>query len=265
MTQSEDLHVFQKSVDGIPVQWVLPAFPGNHPKMIIFLPSFGGSNKQVIDLLRSLALQGFLGLSFDPLQHGDRGSESREQLMRRVFSSFRLHMWPILGQTTIDVLRIINWAIAELNVSPSVRIGGLSMGGDVAVAAAGLDSRIERVVSVVATPDWLRPGMHDAKEPTLLIDQGRADALAQYFYDTLDPISHLNRYRRKMKITFICGDQDNHVPADGAQRFRSTLACEQPESLAVVDVEMIHGLAHLDVLDRNLWWPDCQRMLTADS
>ncbi len=70
-------------------------------------------------------------------------------------------------------------------------VGGLSMGGDIAVAAAGLDHRVERVAAIIATPDWLRPGMQDLFNPGTVLPPGEPDAYAQYFYDHLNPLTHL--------------------------------------------------------------------------
>ncbi len=65
------------------------------------------------------------------------------------------------------------------------------MGGDIAVAAAGLDHRVERVAAIIATPDWLRPGMQDLFNPGTVLPPGEPDAYAQYFYDHLNPLTHL--------------------------------------------------------------------------
>jgi hypothetical protein len=48
-------------------------------------------------------------------------------------------VWPILGQSALDTLRVIDWAIAELDSSLPCYMGGESLGGDIAVAAAGID------------------------------------------------------------------------------------------------------------------------------
>jgi len=48
-----------------------------------------------------------VALSFDPWQHGERGRETRDELAGRVFGAFRRHMWPILGHTTLDALRVL--------------------------------------------------------------------------------------------------------------------------------------------------------------
>ena len=168
----------------------------------------------MIPFLQDLAAAGFVALSFDPWQHGEQDTESPAELASRVCGNFRRHMWPILGQTTLDTLRVIDWALANLDVDAGVYAGGLSMGGDIAVAAAGIDHRIERVAAVVATPDWLRPGMHDLFEPHKLLSPGEPDAYARYFYDHLDPMTHLAAYPRGPAVYFVCGERDTHVPPD---------------------------------------------------
>ncbi|HSB00500.1 MAG TPA: hypothetical protein VLE49_07610 [Anaerolineales bacterium] len=112
----------------------------------------------MLPYLQDLSAAGFVALSFDAWQHDERGMEGQSELATRVFNNFRRAMWPILGQTTLDTLRVIDWAITTLHMNPQVYMGGISMGGDIAVAAAGIDRRIQRVAAIVATPDWLRPG-----------------------------------------------------------------------------------------------------------
>jgi hypothetical protein len=55
--------------------------------------------------------------------------------------------------------RMLDWVDEHFGVAGPGVAGGVSMGGDVAVALAGVDPRIDRVAALVATPDWARPGM----------------------------------------------------------------------------------------------------------
>lgn len=249
-------------IGDVPVLWVEPAAMAGKRELIVFLPSFGGSKEQVLDQLQDLASSGFVGMSFDPPEHGERGTESPKELATRVFSSFRRYMWPILGQTTLDCLRVIEWATSSLEVDSRIRVGGLSMGGDVAVAAAGLDGRVDRVVSVVATPDWLRPGMHDLFDVTKLLDQGESTTYGRFFYDTLNPAGHLGRYERELEVNFLCGELDKHVPPDGAFNFQRAFTATGAKA-AHVNVELITQLAHTDVQDSSQWWPRCRELLVA--
>ncbi len=249
-------------VDHIPVLWIEPATRGPESHLVICLPGLSGTKEQMTPLLKDLATAGCFALSYDPWQHGERGTETLEQISKRVFGNFRRHMWPILGHTTLDILRIIDWAVATLKVQPPVYMLGTSMGGDISVAAAGLDHRIGRVATVASTPDWLRPGMRGAGRPEVPMPQGEADAYAQYFYDHLDPLTHLQSYSHGPAIRFVCGEQDNHVPPDGALRFRKALQEAQSPAGAKVEVILIPGKGHMDLVDPSLWWPDTLEWLT---
>ena len=252
-------------VDHIPVIWVEPQGHSSKRQLIIFLHHFSGTKESTVPLLQDLAAKGFVALSFDAWQHGERGTETQQEISDRVFGNFIHHMqhlWPILGQTTLDTLRVIDWAMSSLNVEPYVSMGGLSMGGDISVAAAGVDHRIKRVVAVVATPDWLRPGMEDAFHPGTPMSPGLSDSYAQYFYDRLNPLTNLAAYTRAPEIQFMCGEKDTHVPPDGAFRFQSALQEASPVATSKVTVSLIPGLRHMDIRNFELWWPDCSASLT---
>jgi dienelactone hydrolase len=233
-------------VDHIPVVWMEPSPRRPEAPLALWLHPLSGTKEDAIPFLQDLAGAGFAAVSFDAWQHGQRGTESRDRILERVFGGFRRHMWSILGQTTLDALRVVDWAIAELEASPEVVAGGISMGGDVAVALAGVDERVMRVASIVATPDWTRPGMHDLNDPSRVLPQGQADAYARWFYDHLDPLTHLDAYARGPAIAFECGADDTHVPPDGAQRFQAALSEMHPHVAEGVCVTVHPGVGHLD-------------------
>jgi len=251
-----------EKVEHIPVIWVEPDANSHPRRLALFLPHFTGTKEKVRPQLEDLAADGFVAMSFDPWQHGERGSgETPDEMVERVFAAFRRRFWPILGQTTLDVLRVIDWAIDTLAVEPAIRVGGLSMGGDVAVAAAGIDRRIERVAAVVSTPDWLRPGMRDLSHPERLLEPGEPDSYARWFYDQLNPLTHVGRYGHGLALKFWCGERDTQVPADGALRFQAEVRDAFSERSGDVQVDMLPGLAHMDVRDPARWWPDCREWL----
>jgi uncharacterized protein len=243
------------------VLWFEPDIQRAKRRLAILLTGLGGTKESMIPLLRDLAAAGFVALSFDPWQHGVRGTETSQQLGKRVFSNFRRNMWPILGQTALDTLRVIDWAVASLGVAPRVVMGGTSMGGDISVAAVGIDRRIERVAAFVATPDWLRPGMRDGANPPQLIPPGEPDAYAQFFYDRLNPLTHLDAYAHGPAIDFACGELDTHVPPDGALRFHAALREQFPAAAERMQVNLIPGMGHGGTPDRNTWWRGCLEWL----
>ena len=166
-------------VDHIPLMWITPSKLQQSTKLAIWLPGGTGTKEDTQPHLAQLASEGFLAVSFDPWQHGERGTgETPEKMFAMAMGDFPNTIWPILGQSSLDVLKVIDWAMAEYAITPPVYIGGQSLGGDIAVAAAGIDSRIGVVSSITATPDWLRPGMHAQGQ---LVQFGKVGAYAQFF------------------------------------------------------------------------------------
>ena len=192
-------------------------------RLVIWLHGLTRSKEAMIPALEELADAGFVSLSFDCWQHGERGKESEKELASRVFGNFRRHMWPIIGNTVLDAGRVIDWALGNLNVSSHISMGGLSMGGDISIAAAGFDHRVKCVGAICSTPDWLRPGMQDYYEPGNILPQGEADSYADFFYRMLNPITHIDSYSHCPAMTFECGAEDYHVPPEGALRFQEAL------------------------------------------
>jgi len=235
--------LFTEWVDGIPVIWSEPEkrrSSGN--QLVIWLNGFSYPKEEIERRLIDLSNLGFVAISFDPWQHGARGTETRAALIARVFGHFRRYMWPIIGQSALDASRVVDWAMRKFEPNGGVSIGGISMGGDVAIAAAGFDRRIDCVATIIATPDWLRPGMRDLDGA--LIEQGEADRYAQFFYDTLNPMTHLAAYAACPAMAFECGGADQHVPAEATLRFQKALAPTYAANPSRLRVNVEDGVGH---------------------
>ena len=137
------------SVDGVPLLWRCPPTPA---AIAIHVPAFGQTKEQVVDVLDFLCNQGFVSVALDAFQHGERGREDRGQISRRVFSRFRRSMWTMIGMTALGLPSIAEWARRSFGPQLTVRLTGLSMGGDIAIAAAPLIEVEASVNTVVATP-----------------------------------------------------------------------------------------------------------------
>ena len=225
-----ELQTIRAKVDDIPMLVIAPKETKGRP-LVIWLTGFSGQKESVEGPLQELAKRGFVALSFDPYQHGERRIESNEELVKRVRGNIRRYFWPILARTAEETPKVIDWAVKTLGVRPEVGMGGISMGGDIAVAAAGVDHRIIVVSACVATPDWLRPGSF---EPP-----GEPDAAAQADYDRRNPLTHLKLYEHRPAIAFQSGAADKQVPPDGATRFVAALKPLYAEATdrLVVDLE----------------------------
>jgi uncharacterized protein len=66
------------------------------------------------------------------------------------------------------------------------------------------------------------------------------------FFDALNPITHLEAYKRDVAIAFLCGAGDLHVPAEAPDRFRTALRDRDPRAADRVRVDLYEDLDHLD-------------------
>jgi uncharacterized protein len=224
---------------GIPALIVEPEVPPS--RLVVWQTHLGGSKEQTLPQLRALAARGCRAVSFDPPGHGDRsdGGDARV-FAAAVLERFRLRMWPILGQTTLEALRVID-AVSDPRIA-SVSAGGVSMGGDVAIALAGIEPSVDRVAALGSTPDWSRPGMTQLDAPDRLVDQGTPDRYGRWLRAQLDPMIHHDRYHRGVSMRLHYGSEDRHVPQANGEAFAAALA-------GVTPVEIVEhpGLDHFGV------------------
>lgn len=245
------------STQGIPLLVAAPPDPRN-AALVIWLPGFGGTKEAAAPHLQLIAQAGFVGVSFDFDQHGARASEPLAQMSARLHGNLRAYFWPMLARTVEDISRVIDWADAEFGPRTGVRIGGISMGGDAAIAAAGQDDRIVQVAAAIATPDWLRPGTSQAV--------GEADDRAWACYHRHNPLTNLDRYRGRPAFAFHVGENDTIAPACGAHRFLHALREVDPESASRNSIAVHGGLGHAvppDMLDACRNWLIQDRAATA--
>ena len=223
VAQSSVGEVQQYTFENIPIIWIEPDDMQTRRPLVVWQDQFTGYKERTIPLLKELASMGYIAVSYDNFQHGKRRIPG-DRIWKRVFSpnKFRKEMWPIIGQSVEDASKVIDWAQKNLNTSGDICMGGLSMGGDISVAAASNDKRIKCVAAVISTPNWKRPSMYDYYNNKILVLQGEADSKAQSFYDKYNPSTNIEKYAHKPAITFESGEHDKHVPASDANAF-----CEQ--------------------------------------
>src|ERR1700712_4204248 len=233
-------------VHGIPVLMVRPEGRATG-KVVLWMSHLGGSARQTLPMLERFAAAGHPAVSFDAVGHGDRGSGDPWTFAGEVLAAFRLYMWPILGQTTLDAMRVLSWATERTDSAGGALVGGVSMGGDIAVALAGVDQRVRRVATIGSTPNWSRPGMRQLDDRTKLIEQGEADPYRQWLAQHLDPSRNLEHYRSGTAITFEVGEADHHVPADNARTFAADLRRAEQSERVRVRIQTYPGLDHFGV------------------
>lgn len=207
-------------VEHIPLTWVLPRESTANSRLVLWLAGGIAGMNAASRELDALADEGFTAVSFDSWRRGTRAREPMNVFFPRSMANFARVTWPMIGNAALEALRVLDWAAAEFDLQPPFFVGGHSLGGDAMVAAAGLDARIGCVAAVTATPDWLRPGM---RADGLPVEPGEPDAYAQWFYDQMNPMTHLASFSHRPAIAFECGEADEHVPAEAALRFKSAL------------------------------------------
>lgn len=89
--------------------------------------------------------------------------------------------------------------------------------------------------------------MRELSDASRIIEQGQPDRYAQWFADQLDPIRHLERYRRAPAITFESGADHHHVPSENARAFVRALGKTDPGAADQIRVQTYPGLDHLGV------------------
>jgi hypothetical protein len=138
-------------------------------------------------------------------------------------------------------------------------------GGAVAVAPAGVDPRIDRVAALVATPDWARPGMPTLGEDRVLLDQGDADRYAQWFFDALNPITHLRAYERDVAIAFLSGRPTFTCRQRRPHRFRTALRDRDPRAADRIRVDLYEDRGHLDAARDERFYSAALKWLAPDA
>jgi dienelactone hydrolase len=238
------------NVANIPVLWEAPARPDRR-KLVIWLPGLTGSKAGMHEYLRELAAAGYVAVSFDPVDHGERSRVSSQELIDSSDGSFRIpetghvyrHFWSIVAETADEVSSIIDWATAELGVAPTVGMGGISMGGNITLVAAALDRRIGVVATAIAEADWLRPGS--------TIPLSAPNAYIQSHYDRCNPLTNLARYEHCPAMLFSCGAEDTMIPPGGAQRFVRALGATYASCPEKLEIVLEDGVGH--VFTETMW------------
>jgi dienelactone hydrolase len=234
-------------VDHIPMIWEEPIAERNG-HLVVWLPGLKGNKERVQPHLRRFADAGFVTVSFDPYEHGERMRESQEQFAAKLRANKRRYFWPMVAMTAEEYPRVIEWAVERFGLTGGVMAGGTSMGGDIALVAAGLDKRIMAVAACIATPDWLRPGTDEV--------ECHPDTYAWNCYFRCNPLSNTSKYAHAPAIRFLNGANDGHVPPDGAHRFRAAVSdyySTCPERFEITEFDGAHKFTE-DMLNGALDW-----------
>jgi uncharacterized protein len=238
------------NVDNIPVAFCRPNENDSNNSIAIWLPYLGGDKETGVKELQKLASHGYFALSIDPWMHGDRKGIGNKGIRTLVFKDFKAYMWQILGITTLDVFRVIDWAIQSFKLDGNVVVGGLSMGGDIAISLAGIDKRVSKVSAIASSPDWNRPGMTDVMDSKKIIEQGKPTPYGKWLYDKLDPTTNSQNYSNLPFMHIELGALDTHINPNWTDDFRNTLCEIYPNAEHKIEIIINEGCNHLSLMQR---------------
>ncbi len=238
------------SVDNVPVAFCRPNENESNNSIAIWLPYLGGDKETGVKELQKLASHGYFALSIDPWMHGERKGNGNNEIRTLVFRDFKAYMWQILGITTMDVYRVIDWAIQSYKLGDNVVAGGLSMGGDIAIALAGIDKRVRRVSAIASSPDWNRSGMTDVMDSKKIIEQGNSTAFGKWLYDKLNPSTNIQNFSNLPFIHVELGALDTHINPIWTNNFKNKLCESYPNAEHKIEIVINEDCNHLSLIQR---------------
>lgn len=246
--ETVDLYGFKANkiwIDMIPVYYITPEGykDGDEMKICIFLSGLSGNKEYLVrDYAKYIRDNGWTGVFFDHYLHGERAdlynpttiltsseeavAELRTKILTTCFKNMYRYGWEILGNSSLNTLRVLDYFYSKFPVKESV-MGGHSMGGDTSLAVAGVDRRINRVLCIVTSPEWLRPGMHHLKgygDTEVPSDPGEPDAMSIWYFNSFSPSANLSRYMEgRISAMFACGELDSHINPNWVYTFRENV------------------------------------------
>ena len=237
--------IMYKNIDDIALCYAAPKYIKG---IALWIPYLGGNkntgNSEIIRLYEN----GLLAISFDPWMHGDRYKGIKPSIRTRALKEYKAVMWTILGNSTLSAMRIIDWAFATFGKHENVVAGGLSMGGDVALALAGIDQRIIKVAGIASSPDWNRKGMADVMDSSKIIDQGQPTSYSAWLYGQMNPMNHIKNYYRDIHIVLEYSKKDRHIHAEWGNEFKQEV--EKKKSKSKIDVIVDEEVSHISIIQK---------------
>ncbi|MDO4547945.1 MAG: hypothetical protein Q4D04_07610 [Clostridia bacterium] len=252
-------------VDLIPVYYVTPPgyVEGDEMKICIFLSGLSGNKESLVTTYAQYIIEnGYTAVFFDHYMHGERANFQnpttiltstqeevtalQQAILNTCFKNMYRYGWEILGNSSLDTLRVLDYFYDHFPVVESV-MGGHSMGGDTSLVVAGIDERVNRILCIVTAPDWLRPGMHNLRENAELpSDPGQPDAKSVWYYDSFSPSVNLTRYDDgDIDVMFACGEVDTHINPSWVYTFRENVYRLNPQAGQKMGIWTNMGQGHV--------------------
>ncbi|MCL6532899.1 MAG: alpha/beta fold hydrolase [Armatimonadetes bacterium] len=213
----------------------VPAFlilPKNRPEneklpCVILMHGLGGDKRMFQMMWGMLTQAGFALFAIDAQYHGERKPEDNSPF----FGMYPYRTRDALIQTVIDLRRAIDYLETRKEIDPQ-RIGyiGASMGGILGAIFAGVDSRVQAPILLVAGGDWkilmekstLSLWRETSKTNPELVKE------ALKVMDVVDPVRWVGRISPR-PVLMINGDADHIVPVESNKALHE--AAREPKTV----------------------------------
>lgn len=228
-------------LDDIPLLWTLPE--GDPSGIVIHIPDFGQRKEATTGLLELFNRQGLIAVTLDLQRHGAR--RDGHSLEAEVANDYTRVLWTLLGETILDIPTVATWARRRFGDLP-LSLSGFGLGGDVALGAARMVSRVKDVTVVGASPDWTCP-LDGFDKMT-----GAADTRAGVFRQMLEPMTHAADYVGQ-RIHFLrLRGSDRSAAID---QFKSQILDLSTGEGGEIVTTTLAARDGVDFADPTVWWP----------
>lgn len=195
----------------VPAVFIVPkGKEGEKLPCVILMHGLGGDKNMFKMMWGTLTSAGYALFAIDAQYHGERKPKDPVQI-------FGVHPYltrDALTQTVIDLRRAVDFLATRNEIDPQ-RIGylGASMGGIIGSMFAGVDTRVQAPILLVAGGNW-KILMEQSTLPN--VAEGREKRLEQAsaalkILDPIDPVHWVGKISPR-PVLFINGDGDTVVP-----------------------------------------------------
>lgn len=212
----------------VPAVFIVPkGKEGEKLPCVILMHGLGGDKNMFKMTWGALTSAGYALFAIDAQYHGERKPKDPVQI-------FGVHPYltrDALTQTVIDLRRGVDFLETREEIDPK-RIGylGASMGGMIGSMFAGVDTRVQAPILLVAGGNWkilmeksTLPNVAEGREK--MLEQASA---ALKVLDPIDPIHWVGRISPR-PVLFINGDGDTVVPVDSNKALHE--AAKEPKQI----------------------------------
>lgn len=224
--------IFYKESEGKPV--------------VICQHGFTGNKEMMLSTCLMLADAGFVAVSFDAREHGERRDPDARL---DTFTSLRqdpAQFFRILAGSVEDSRKVIDYVGEKLNADLG-RVGmmGVSMGAIITLLAATAEERLKAIVSVIGGANFQvlvrKSSLYKTGLETKLLEQfarSAGELIGKY-----DPINNAHLFR-SIPVLLLNGERDDLIPLECASSLYEALGPHYQATSDKLRMKVYEGIGH---------------------